>query len=233
LQAKKTPKSEYSPILKKAIEETGVGHLLHRFPAQISGGERQRVALARALVSEAELILLDEPLSAVDVERRDDLIYLLKKVNLAGKTIVHITHNVDETYRLASHVVILNNGLLLQHGDIETVTLKPQSPFVARLFGYLNFFSSDDLNTVVFLQSLGINSSKGEPLVIDPTRIKLALQNNNDLHSRSIEITEIIKTTNGFYVKLSTNPVLTAFIDNATFSANPFYLGNKVTICIR
>ncbi len=230
LAAKRVPSFEYNSRLSMAIEETGIEHLLDRFPHQISGGEKQRVALARALVSEAELILLDEPLSAVDVERRDDLILLLKRVNQTGKTIVHITHDVEETYQLAGYIVILNNGSLLQYGDLQTVASNPENAFVARLFGFLNFFDTPNNQTIRLLSELGLKTSNNRPVALDPTTIKISLHPDSTRNEVKAEITNITKTTNGHYIKLGTIPPLTVFVDNTRFLPNKFMCGEDVYI---
>jgi ABC-type sugar transport system ATPase subunit len=230
LMAKRIPSSEYGARLLLALEETGISHLLNRYPGQISGGERQRVALARALVSEAELILLDEPLSAVDVERRDDLVLLLKKVNQSGKTIIHITHNVEETFQLASHVVILNKGTLLQYGDLQSVSTNPRGAFVARLFGLLNYFESPDEKTIQLLSNLGIKHFSNAPVVLDPTMIKISLQPDDSKYQVSTEIVDVTKTTNGYNVKVATTPPLKVFIDNSRLLTDHFSQGKPVYV---
>ncbi len=101
----------------------GVAHLLERLPANLSGGERQRVALGRALAAKPSVLLLDEPLSALDEELRDDLATLLKKIQRElGVTALHITHSRSEAARLADALFRLDDG------RVQETPLLPESP---------------------------------------------------------------------------------------------------------
>ena len=98
--------------------------LLARTVPELSGGERQRVALARALMSAPELLLLDEPLAAVDVERRRRILPYVERVRDAlGVPIIYVTHDADEVRRIADHVIVLDNGVVVRAGDPATVKL--------------------------------------------------------------------------------------------------------------
>jgi molybdate/tungstate transport system ATP-binding protein len=119
----------------------GVAELLHRYPATLSGGEAQRVALARALAREPKLLLLDEPLSALDISAREKLRALLRQLHRAGNTIVHVTHDFEEAVSLATHVAIMAEGRIAQMGTRDEVFLEPKSQFVARFTGVDNFIA--------------------------------------------------------------------------------------------
>jgi ABC-type Fe3+/spermidine/putrescine transport system ATPase subunit len=129
---------------RRAVEEMaaflGIDHLLHRVPKTLSGGERQRVALARALVLKPRMLLLDEPLSALDRMTRDRLMAELKRIHRKlGITILHITHDLGEACFLADRLAILRNGAILQTGSPDVITDRPVNHFVARLVGHRNF----------------------------------------------------------------------------------------------
>lgn len=121
-------------------EITRVGHLLKRSPRNLSGGEQQRVALARALAPEPELLLLDEPLSSLDVQLRSDLRALLREINGGGQTIIHVTHDYEEAAMLAGRIGVIENGTVVQTGTPAEVFLNPGSEFVARFVGIRNIF---------------------------------------------------------------------------------------------
>jgi molybdate transport system ATP-binding protein len=110
--------------LATVVETLEIEALLDRTVPQLSGGERQRVALARALMSAPELLLLDEPLAAVDVERRRRILPYVERVRDAlGVPIIYVTHDADEVARIADHVLVLDNGLVVRAGDPATLQL--------------------------------------------------------------------------------------------------------------
>jgi len=119
-----------------------IDHLLNRMPANLSGGEAQRVALARALVVKPDLLLLDEPLSALDVQLRGELQSLLRKINQAGQTIIQVTHDFEEALALSNKVAVIDNGIMIQSGTTEEVFKYPRNEFVAGLSGVKNFFKA-------------------------------------------------------------------------------------------
>ncbi len=122
----------------------GIGHLLHRSPRTLSGGEQQRAALARALVVEPRLLLLDEPLSALDPETREGLQRELARIHRElGTTTLHVTHDFEEAIALGERIAVLNNGHVVQVGSAEDIFRKPNSEFVARFVGVRNVFPGE------------------------------------------------------------------------------------------
>ena len=120
--------------------ETGIPHLLQRYPGTLSGGEAQRVALARTLAADPEVLLLDEPLANLDVKLKAGLRGLLRQIKLSGKTIIHVTHDYMESATLSNKVAIIENGRLIQTGLPEEVFRHPKNEFVARFSGIRNIF---------------------------------------------------------------------------------------------
>ncbi|RLD71142.1 MAG: ABC transporter [Bacteroidetes bacterium] len=119
-----------------------IQHLLNRMPGTLSGGESQRVALARTLVKKPKVLLLDEPLSSLDVQLRSGLRALLKEINKKGQTIIHVTHDYDEAIALGKKVAVIDDGKIIQSGTIQSVFKNPESEFVANFVGMKNFFKS-------------------------------------------------------------------------------------------
>ncbi len=118
------------------VEALGIGHLLHRNATTLSGGEKQRVALARALIVAPALLLLDEPLSALDPNFREEIRDILKDLHRnTGVTILMVTHDFAEARYLAQHIAVINNGRLEQTGTVDAVFLKPATAFTARFVG--------------------------------------------------------------------------------------------------
>ncbi len=134
-----TSRQEARARAQEWLAEVGVGDLADRRPAQLSGGQAQRVAIARALAAEPQVLLLDEPLAALDVDVAPAMRQTLRKV-LAGRTAVIVTHDVLDALLLADHVVVLDGGSIVEQGPADQVLSRPRSPFAARLAG-LNLVS--------------------------------------------------------------------------------------------
>ncbi len=127
----------------RALESLGISHLRKRRPAQLSGGERQRVALARALVTQPSLLLLDEPLAALDLPIRmkiaDDLRRSIQNLPIP---VLYVTHSRDEVFMLGERLLVLEQGKLIAQGTPHDVMSAPQSETVAQLAGFENIFDS-------------------------------------------------------------------------------------------
>lgn len=120
--------------------QLGIEHLLKQHPWQLSGGEQQRVALARTLAMEPKVLLIDEPLTSVDIPLRDGLTSLLRKINRLGQTILHVTHDFEEAISLGTKVAVIHHGKIVQKGKVMEVFQNPTSEFIARFSGIKNFY---------------------------------------------------------------------------------------------
>ncbi|KIX13573.1 ABC transporter ATP-binding protein [Dethiosulfatarculus sandiegensis] len=126
------------------VENLGIGHLLGRDVVSLSGGERQRVALARALLVEPSLLLLDEPISALDPNFRQEIRELLKRLHQKTKvTCLMVTHDFSDVLFLADRAAVMSRGKLEQKGSVDEVFNNPSSPFVARFVGMKNVFEAE------------------------------------------------------------------------------------------
>lgn len=140
LKRKGVKGSELKSRVNGLAEEFSISHLLKRSPVNLSGGELQRVALARTLALKPKVLLLDEPLSSIDVQLKAGLKSLLRSINREGQTIIHVTHDYDEAISLGSHVAVVNSGRIVQTGTPVDVFRNPASEFVANFSGIKNFF---------------------------------------------------------------------------------------------
>ncbi|MEU2183850.1 ABC transporter permease [Streptomyces thermolilacinus] len=136
LRAQGVPRSRARVEARKRLERLGVGHLADRRPGQLSGGQAQRVALARALAARPRLLLLDEPLAALDQTTRARVRHALRQ-HLAGfpGVCLIVTHDPVEAVSLADHVLVLEDGRLVQYAEPAEVARHPRSPWVARMLG--------------------------------------------------------------------------------------------------
>ncbi|WP_394279177.1 ABC transporter ATP-binding protein [Microbacterium sp.] len=120
----------------EALDLVGLGHLADRFPHQLSGGQQQRVALARALVTEPRVLLLDEPLSALDAKVRVQLRDEIRRIQLRlGTTTVFVTHDQEEALAVSDRIAVMDAGRIEQIGTPEDLYLRPSTPRVAAFVG--------------------------------------------------------------------------------------------------
>jgi len=142
LRARRIPRDEIRTRVEEIARLLKIEILLPRRPGSLSGGERQRVGLGRALAIAPPLLLLDEPLSALDPEMREGLQRELLQVHRTLRTTtVHVTHDFEEAIGLGDRVAVMDQGTIVQKGTAEEIFRRPGSPFVARFVGARNVFS--------------------------------------------------------------------------------------------
>ena len=148
LNCRRTPKADIATRLKQLSGLLNIEPLLERKPQTLSGGEKQKIALARALSTDPEVVLLDEPISALDPQQREsvqnDLKDICKKLN---RTFIHVTHNFEEAVTLGDRIAVFSEGRMIQSGTPDEVFRHPNSEFVARFAMTRNIFAgavSDD-----------------------------------------------------------------------------------------
>ena len=139
LEMRRIGKPERRSRALEALQLVGLGHLSGRYAHQLSGGQQQRVALARALVTRPRVLLLDEPLSALDAKVRVQLREEIRRIQKElGITTVFVTHDQEEALAVADRVAVMNAGRIEQIGTPEDLYLRPASPFVADFVGLSN-----------------------------------------------------------------------------------------------
>lgn len=181
LEMRRISKPEIKTRVAKVLDLVQLGRFADRFPRQLSGGQQQRVALARALVINPHVLLLDEPLSALDAKLRHDVRLQIRQLQQSlGLTTVFVTHDQEEALSLADRLVVMNAGAIEQIGSPADLYERPATPFVADFIGKTNFFSGD-LNGNRFVleggdQSFKVTSrpSNAKLLGIRPEKIKLS-----------------------------------------------------------
>jgi spermidine/putrescine ABC transporter ATP-binding subunit len=137
------PAEETRKRATEALQMVKLGHLADRKPDQMSGGQRQRVALARALVKRPKVLLLDEPLSALDAKLRDDMrLELTRLQKTVGITFIIVTHDQDEALSMADRIAVMNKGIIQQVATPQELYEQPNSRFVADFIGKVNLFDA-------------------------------------------------------------------------------------------
>jgi len=140
LQMKGVPKSEIGPRVKQALEMVRLPGYEKRRARQLSGGQQQRVALARALVNRPEVLLLDEPLGALDLKLRKEMQLELKKLQReVGITFIYVTHDQEEALTMSDRIAVMSGGVALQIGDANDIYEHPNCRFVADFIGETSF----------------------------------------------------------------------------------------------
>lgn len=137
----KIPKNDAHDRTMQAIRQVGLGDLEHRFPYQLSGGQQQRVALARALVCRPQVMLLDEPLSNLDANLREEMRFELKELqHNTGVTILYVTHDQEVALAISDRIAIMDRqGVIRQVGTPEQIYEQPSDRFIFRFMGVSNF----------------------------------------------------------------------------------------------
>lgn len=144
LEIKKTPRDEAGRLVSSVMSLLGIEELRERYPGTLSGGEKQRVAIARALVIEPDILLLDEPLSALDTNTRTALREELKRIHkVKGTTTVHVTHDQTEALLLADKIAVIIDGEIAQVGSPVEIFHSPTSLSVAGFLGVENILAGE------------------------------------------------------------------------------------------
>ena len=184
LEQRKTPKTEIDGRVRKALEMVRLKPEVFsgRMPGQLSGGQRQRVALARALVLEPGILLLDEPLGAIDLKLRKEMQLELKALNKQlGTTFVYVTHDQEEALTMSDRIAVMDNGRVAQLGTPAEIYENPRTAFVARFIGESNFFNGQaDRRTagrwVVAQPNGGAFEIPDHPAITDACQVQIAVR---------------------------------------------------------
>ncbi len=144
LEVRKCPKSDIKKRVTRALEMVELGGFEGRFPAQLSGGQQQRVALARALVFEPNLVLMDEPLGALDKNLREQMQYEIKHIHdELNVTVVYVTHDQSEAMTMSNRVAVFEDGIIQQLSTPDVLYEEPENAFVAQFIGENNKISGE------------------------------------------------------------------------------------------
>jgi ABC-type Fe3+/spermidine/putrescine transport system ATPase subunit len=225
LKMDRVPRAASSRRVDEALALVGLEDFGDRMPAQLSGGQQQRVAVARALVKRPAVLLLDEPLGALDLKLRQRLQIELAQIHRdVGTTFVYVTHDQEEAMSMADRIAVMNDGAVEQLGTPAEIYRRPLSRFVADFIGDSNFFAATVKGRVA---QLGDGSRTGcaggrsgrATLMVRPEAIRLA-GGDGALHGRVVQTSFL-----GSYVRVAVEtaasdaPVIVALHDAASVPA--------------
>lgn len=206
-----TEKVERLSEARRMLELVDMGSFADRLPDQLSGGQQQRVALARALITKPEVLLLDEPLSALDpflrIKMRSELKRLQRELGIA---FIHVTHGQDEAMALADQIVVMNNAVIEQTGTPREVFNAPNTEFIARFMGGHNIISLPTGKVAVRSDAITLGG---------PDEIEATIQN---IEYQGVHVTISAKALG--------DQDLTALIPEAEFYLNPKEIGESIAL---
>ncbi len=248
LKIKKIDKKQIDEKVLKYLEFTEILNLRDRSINKLSGGEKQRVALARNLITETKLLLLDEPFSAIDSQLKLSLKKLLKKISETGITIIHVTHNIEETYNLADKISVIENGYIIQSDKLENIVEKPKNKFIASFSGYKNFFycqkdkTNDNFITISDISN-GNKSLKIETesdytnqqfVIIESNNINLSKQRPQNIQKNVFEgeIISIFREETGYEIEVDTGLIFWVKMTNKDFLDLNYKTGDRIIMYI-
>lgn len=204
LKLKSIDKNIIENKVNKMMDLVGLKGLSNRMPHELSGGQQQRVQLARALILENDVLLLDEPLSALDAQLRKDMCIELKRLQkTVGISFVHVTHNQEEAMSVADRIAIIADGEMVEQGTPKEIYSNPKNKFTAEFIGEKNIFEGriKDFNktkVVVDIDNDNIEIANNNYKVKKNQKVSLSIK------SESIQIKKISKTNS----KVSNNQIV-------------------------
>jgi spermidine/putrescine transport system ATP-binding protein len=222
-----------------ALEQVGLAGMDKRKPRQLSGGQQQRVALARALVNRPRVLLLDEPLGALDLKLRKQMQLELKRIqHEVGITFIHVTHDQEEAMTMADQIVVMNSGHIEQAGTPEELYEHPTTAFVAGFLGVSNLLEgtvagADQVRlrdgTVVSVPASVLSGHSGEIAIgIRPEKIQPSGHERNQLTGTVAESAYIGVSTQ--YIVDTPAGSVSVYVQNADAAAKSRAVGDQLTL---
>jgi putative spermidine/putrescine transport system ATP-binding protein len=234
LKVKKVPKPERLQRVNQALEMVRLPEYGMRKPAELSGGQRQRVALARALINRPRVLLLDEPLGALDLKLRHEMQVELKAIQLnVGITFVFVTHDQDEALTMSDRIAVFNRGKIEQVGSPKDLYERPSSGFVASFVGTSNTFSGAVARELLGLDgNFSLRPEKLRMLSSADTASGLQVSPTDVLVAGVIENVEYLGSISRYHVRLHDGTVLRAMRTNDD-TVRPICEGDLVKLSFR
>jgi len=234
LKRRKVARGELTNRAQDMLRIVGLEGLDRRKPRQLSGGQQQRVALARALVNHPRVLLLDEPLGALDLKLRKQMQLELKRIqHEVGITFVHVTHDQEEAMTMADTIAIMNHGRIEQLGPPEELYERPQTAFVAGFLGISNLLSADVVgaNRVRLDDGTELDADvagRTGRVAVGVRPEKISLDRNSGLRGRVAE-TAYVGVSTQYVIETTAGP-LSAVVQNSAPRSGALRVGDAVTV---
>jgi spermidine/putrescine transport system ATP-binding protein len=248
LEMQKVSRAEIKTRVKEALEMVRLPQLADRKPRQLSGGQQQRIALARALVNRPQVLLLDEPLSALDLKLRKAMQLELKELqHQVGITFIFVTHDQEEAITMSDRIAVMSDGVVQQVGAPVEIYERPQNRFVADFIGETNFIEGEilEVDAAKTTVSLGagaqilaraaadLNTGQAVTVAVRPEKISLsrAVQDDKASVPAVVEEAVYIGTDTRYTARVGERHHVVARVQNvggALDAAQPFQRGDQV-----
>jgi spermidine/putrescine transport system ATP-binding protein len=235
LRRKKVPKDEIDRRVATELERVGLARESNRRPAQLSGGQQQRVALARALVNLPKVLLLDEPLGALDLKLRKGLQIQLKQIQRdVGITFVYVTHDQEEALTMSDRIAVMQAGRIEQMGPPDEVYERPETTFVAGFIGVSNLMPGTatsvdgnraqvklDSGVELYAPANGVTTGERIHAVVRPEKLQIQTANgsgpaNGPSVEGIVEASVFLGTATQIVVALAEDVKMTVLVPNAS-----------------
>lgn len=255
LEMSGVPKAERQRRVAEALQLVRLPQVEDRKPSQLSGGQQQRIALARALVNRPRVLLLDEPLGALDLKLRKAMQLELKSLNReVGITFIYVTHDQDEALTMSDRIAVMNAGQILQLGDPREIYERPRSRFVADFIGETNLLAGTldrregDIATIgipgvgeirAAASQTGISGMSGSPVEIIVRPERMSLHHPTDLRTPqpsenrldgTIADAIYLGTHTQYVVRFADGQTSTVHVQNSSAREREFLLGDPAAI---
>jgi spermidine/putrescine transport system ATP-binding protein len=239
LRMKKVAKPEIAERVRRVMDMVQITKLADRKPAQLSGGQKQRVALARAIVNEPSVLLLDEPLGALDLKLRKELqIELLALQRRLGITFVYVTHDQEEALVMSDRIAVMRAGKIEQMGDAEDLYEHPRTRYVSTFLGSCNLLEATKAGAGMIQTPVGLLRIATLPdrarftVAIRPEKVSLCAPNECDGENRvKVRVVEVIYIgSETHYVLKAGHQTLTAEAMNVKVGHQGFDIGQEAVV---
>lgn len=224
LEMKGVDKKTRDTEAKKMIDLVGLTGKEDAYPANLSGGQQQRVALARSLVTKPDVLLLDEPLSALDAQIRVQLRGLIKSLQAElGITVILVTHDQEEAMSMSDYIFVMNQGHIVQEGSPTYIYRHPQSEFATRFIGDYNLFTKEEAAAMG-----AVDHADYSYVAIRPEVLSLEAVGDAYVYEGKVIRTSMRGSIYRLYIELDGKKMLK--LDQLNRSANMRRVGDKVTV---